>query len=100
MMFSSIESRDLPYRAGQAVTVYEATLNGKPASLVIRDHVQHNEPNPILVRFRLSPRGAEDFLWLLGSPASTRVTYGVEQSNHARKVLTRLTALTKENTAA
>lgn len=57
------------------------------------DHVQHNEPNPILVAFRVQGRKPADFLWRLGSPASTEVVYGVEQSRHARRVLGRLARL-------
>lgn len=47
-------------------------------------------PNPMLLRFRESGRSPLDFLWLAGSPASTAVRYGVEESRHARRVLERL----------
>src|SRR5690606_23228233 len=52
-------------------------------------HVQHNKPNPILVAFRDSKHSAGHFLWIAGSPASTEVRWGVQESIHARRVLTR-----------
>ncbi|MDL5351141.1 hypothetical protein [Microbacterium sp. zg-YB36] len=118
MMFSSIEARDLPFRAGQAVTIHEATLNGEPASLVVREYVQHNKPNPVLVELREElPYRAHDggmgeqFTaaelaqeWL-AKGALSRSLWGhhatvIAQIDHARKVLTHLAALTKENTPA
>lgn len=56
-------------------------------------HVQHNEPNPMLVQFRESGHEANHYLWIAGSPAFTEVRWGVEESTHARKVLTRLARL-------
>lgn len=73
-----------------------------------REHVQHNEPNPILVEFRLTfglTKGSRavsadyDMLdhadaWLnsLSQPEG-RNAWGTAHIEHARKVLTRLAAL-------
>lgn len=53
----------------------------------------YSKPNPILVIFRAQARSAADFLWILGSPASSEVVYGAKESFHARSVLNRLAAL-------
>lgn len=75
------------------------------------DHVQHNEPNPILVDFREYARKARSAPWLAAHWTSSDETWmdittalsgdapmgTPEQENHARRVLTRLANLTGEN---
>lgn len=55
MIFASISTEQIPYRAGQKVLVYPVTVNGQPGSVVVRELVQTNEPNSILVAFREHP---------------------------------------------
>jgi hypothetical protein len=100
-MFASIESRDLPYRAGQAVTLHAVQLDGKPANLVTRTLKQHNIPNRALVHFRLMhghKRGAE-IQHAARAWASSLMTislagsYSIREARHARRVLTLLALL-------
>ena len=64
------------------------------------DHVQHNEPNPILVELRCHVELGADMrgqvqVFLNTEPAQWYKHFGVtmRQINHARKVLARLAAL-------
>lgn len=66
------------------------------------DHVQHNEPNPILVEFRSESTGAvtvlkaERYLALIDEPMSADehgIPWSRDARDHARRVLTPLARL-------
>lgn len=93
-MFSSIESRDIPYRVGQTVSVIGKSAMG---TLIMREIEQSNPPNPILTHYR-----ARAHRWTIDgyvqslSPELVWQWDGIataEQVRHARAVLTRLAAL-------
>ena len=63
------------------------------------DHVQHNEPNPILTWFRAvieDPKCGE-FDQVVDDFLIYHIKGHGKQEHHARKVLTRLANITKEN---
>lgn len=110
MMFASIQSKDIPWRAGQKVTTTTAHDAEHDYTLVMRDFRQHNEPNPYLVYARAhirddhSPDPLGNLIsWLDRDPAGI-IWCGLHETvaaarphiDHARRVLTRLAALTKE----
>jgi hypothetical protein len=102
-MFSSRKSSDLPWRPGQSVTV-APVLDGtgeSVGSIVTRVYTQHNEPNPILVKFRSIPEDSRE-AWHHGFlAAAERVLFAPwtdEQADHARRVLDRLARLQAEVT--
>ena len=70
MMFASKNPRDLPWHPGQTVDVYDVSVNGEPAKMVVRDYPQHNPPNPILAAFRASTFSAKGILWAIEKGAS------------------------------
>lgn len=60
------------------------------------DHVQHNEPNPILVSFRsndMNPRASDWAKWLVRPSLGAWHHADSTHIDHARKVLTRLANL-------
>ncbi len=117
MIFASIRSEDIPFRAGQQVKVHPVTMDGEPWSIVIRDFEQTNEVNPILVAFReyeaRHPLDTHRLYWL--SALHSLEAFGGHhawdhpgdefhaltlatdaQADHARRVLTRLARLSEE----
>jgi len=113
MIFASIRSEDIPFRAGQKVKVHHVTVNGEPGSIVTRDFHQANKANPILVAFR--ERGDTEHPDPWYSAVISLITFGgytewddprsyfhpltlatEPQRRHAAHVLGRLTRLAKE----
>lgn len=105
MIFASIRSSDIPWRPGQRVKIHATTLDGKPASVVVRDlPQQHNEPNPILVWLRAiwdDPKcgtHAEIVDYMLNDPRMIDPRmheHTPARIDHARRVLTRLTHISE-----
>lgn len=104
-LFASKEASTLPWHAGQVVDVYRVEVDGKPASLVMRDYAQHNEPNKWLTGLRDVMRNpsagslqseAADMLHnakQLHLVATTQADMTVPPSlEHAIRVLSRLAA--------
>lgn len=114
MIFASKSSRDLnqdlfPYVGSHGSRhAYPGTLNGDALTHDPRpefDHIQHNEPNPVLVAFRehnieaARPGSWESHATPEGWLEYTEGHYQGPREciAHARRVLTRLANLTKEN---
>ena len=103
--FGPVWAEDYGYDAGDPepwVTYHTATgqtgMSGKPKydPRPEYDAVQHNEPNPILVKFRSRDYPASYWAHRLGKgdlPVGVEATEG--HVHHARKVLSRLAALTE-----
>ena len=120
-LFSSKAQPDrFPYRVGAVRVAYEGTLNGEHTVYDPRpfDPVMHNDPNPILIRFRKWIDGEDigDQFWVdywvtafdefdtfggfitwdyADHPLHVLITATDAQSAHARRVLTRLANLSR-----
>jgi hypothetical protein len=90
VMFASKTARDLPWHPGQKVVATPMTIGGCEGSFVVRDYVQHNAPNPVLVEARI--RGDYADMVGQGAKGAWSRNYGATdgQVTHARAVLTRL----------
>ncbi|GAA5198738.1 hypothetical protein [Microbacterium jejuense] len=106
MMFASRNAADVPFRVGQRVTLHPLTSTDGIGHIVVRNYVQHNEPNPILVDIRAHREGPNFSTWERVQRRFLRAVehghfvdrnwqrYDVDGSadiiDHARRVLERL----------
>jgi hypothetical protein len=106
VIFASIRVSQIPWRSGQRVKLHATALNGKQASVVVRDLRQHNEPNPILASIRAQGWGdmneagkrneLAEWLWWLSDESHNIYRFQTRPHiDHARRVLTRLDRLTE-----
>lgn len=106
MIFSSIKSKDIPWRAGQKIQTY---LIG-PYTAVARVFHQVNQPNRRLVKFRCEVelhRAEPDIgltmphlarVWIEQDEFGSSVTE--DEFEHSQKVLARLAILMREGAGA
>lgn len=92
------EGRMVPATAGQGYVTHPCSHFWKLSRRPEYDLPQHNPTNPILVKFR--ERSYPVAYWvhrLSKGDLPCGVEASIEQIDHARRVLTRLTNFTKEN---